>query len=133
MNKKTKTNLAQIWRIAVPVSIGLVAMAVGVLAVLAVRKDVAYGQQVDSVLPLLVSVRAAEASMGYNVRTSFTGMVEGGREGAVGFEIGGMVSSVRFDEGDQLEAGSVIASLDTQRFEASRAELAAAVFTRLRP
>lgn len=73
-------------------------------------------------------VRAAPVTLetGYTVRREFVGRVEARRTSQVGFELGGLVNSVRVDEGDTVTAGQVLAVLDTRRLQARKAELEAA-------
>ena len=58
--------------------------------------------------PLSVLVEPAELRAGYTVAREFIGTVEARRESRVGFEIGGQVSAVLFDEGDLVERGDVM-------------------------
>ena len=75
--------------------------------------------------PIVVAVEPAEEQAGYEVVREFVGVVEARRESPVGFELGGEVSAVLFDEGDFIEAGAVIARLDTTILAAERATLVA--------
>lgn len=76
---------------------------------------------------LPVSTLKLEPQSAYEARRVFVGRVEPHRESAVGFELGGLLREVRVDEGDVVEAGQILASLDTARLEARRQELAAAL------
>jgi HlyD family secretion protein len=58
---------------------------------------------------------------------SVTGNVTTTRSVALGFENGGTVAAVYYNEGDHVNAGSVIAKLDTQNLEAQLAEAQANV------
>ena len=76
--------------------------------------------------PVAVAVQAVAHRPGYEVARAFVGVVEARRESRVGFELGGKVAAVLFDEGDFVEAGEVVARLDTSILEAERETLRAA-------
>ncbi|GEM_PF-346044 len=76
--------------------------------------------------PLRVEVIAAERVGGYTVRRSYTGRVQARRSSMVGFELGGKLIELSFDDGDSVDAGEEVARLDTVRLEARRRELVAA-------
>lgn len=76
--------------------------------------------------PLRVNTHAVDWETGYTVERSFVGRVEARRSSDLGFEIGGMVKEVLVEEGESVEAGQLIARLDTDRILARRAELIAA-------
>jgi RND family efflux transporter MFP subunit len=76
---------------------------------------------------LLVEVEAAEPASAYTVRREFSGRVEARRSSELGFELGGELVAVRVEEGDYVDAGQVLASLDTARLQARLAEAEAAL------
>ena len=79
-------------------------------------------------LPLKqVATIAVTESSGYEQLSSYTGRVEALLDSALGFEVGGLLSSVRVDEGRRVARGDVLARLDTARLQARRAEAAAAL------
>ena len=53
------------------------------------------------------------ASVPLEYRIEVSGIVEARRESRAGFELGGQVAAVLFADGDFIEAGQVIARLDT--------------------
>lgn len=63
----------------------------------------------------------------YQARTLFTGRVQARRESALGFETAGRLAEVRVREGDRVETGDLLATLDTERLLARRAEQVAAL------
>ncbi len=79
----------------------------------------------EIVPPVAVSVRAAQHLDGYTVVREFVGVVEARQESRVGFELGGEVNEVLFDEGDFIDQGTVIARLDTSILNAERTTLLA--------
>ena len=79
----------------------------------------------EIVPPVAVSVRPAQHLDGYAVVREFVGVVEARRESRVGFELGGEVSEVLFDDGDFIDQGTVIARLDTSILSAERRTLLA--------
>lgn len=76
--------------------------------------------------PLVVATEPVLWEEGYEVTRHFVGRIEARQESDLGFELGGMVTSVAVEEGDLLEAGEVVATLDSARLEARRSELLAA-------
>ena len=80
----------------------------------------------EQVPPIVVAVAPAELQSQYTVTREFVGVVEARRESEVGFELGGEVARVLVDEGTFVEAGAVIARLDTKILRAERATLVAA-------
>lgn len=84
-------------------------------------------QQRPGVEPLKVEWMPLQLETGYDVTRWFIGRVEAKQESDLGFEVAGAIQSVVVDEGDLIEAGEVVATLDTQRLEARRQELQAAL------
>ncbi len=84
------------------------------------------GHAEDALPRLPVATERLVESAGYTQKSVFTGTVEAGRSSALGFDANGRVLQVLVEEGDQVEAGQVLARLDTARLQASRAELTAA-------
>ena len=83
-------------------------------------------ETVDLGNPLPVRAAEIQVASGYDVRREFIGRVEARRESRVGFELGGLLTSVRVEEGDEVSRGQELARLDTRRLQARRAELDAA-------
>jgi multidrug efflux pump subunit AcrA (membrane-fusion protein) len=59
------------------------------------------------------------------VAREFVGRVEARRQSRLSLELGGLVTSVRFDEGDDVKQGDMIATLDTRILKSQRQSLAA--------
>jgi RND family efflux transporter MFP subunit len=76
--------------------------------------------------PLVVATEAVRWQDGYEVTRHFVGRIEARQESDLGFELGGMVREVLVDEGDLVNAGDVVAVLDSDRLRARRQELVAA-------
>ena len=76
--------------------------------------------------PLVVETDSLIWADGYDVTRSFVGRVEARQESDLGFELAGMVLEILVDEGELVEAGAVIAVLDSERLNAQRQELVAA-------
>jgi RND family efflux transporter MFP subunit len=74
----------------------------------------------------VVATKAVQWHDGYDVTQYFVGRIEARQESDVGFELGGMVREVLVDEGDLVDAGDVVAVLDSARLHAKRQELVAA-------
>lgn len=64
---------------------------------------------------------------GYSVTTRYAGRVVARRRSELGFDRGGRLVSVGVDEGDRVEKGELLASLDTRELRARRRELDAQV------
>jgi RND family efflux transporter MFP subunit len=61
----------------------------------------------------------------YAITREYLGQVEARRRSSLGFEQTGKLNAVQVDEGDQVTAGQIIATMDTDRLKARRAELVA--------
>lgn len=120
-------------------------LALIVIAVSALRAADAGPAAPDTVDPLPVPVLSVRYEAGAEVETRFPGLVAARRESALGFEAGGRIASIEYDVGDTVEAGAMLAALDTRTLEAqlaaarseiasaqARAELAEVTLTRQR-
>lgn len=72
-----------------------------------------------------VEVLEVEGAPGYEVEQRYVGAVEARRRSRLAFELGGTLESVHFEEGEAVEAGSVLAEIDSDRLRARRNELEA--------
>lgn len=130
-------------------ALGVVALAallvVIVIAVSSLRAAEAGPAAPADVDPLPVAVQVVRLEAGTDVETRFPALITARRDSALGFEAGGRISQIAFDVGDPVEAGAVLASLDTRALEAqlasaqsqiaaaqARAELAAVTLNRQR-
>ena len=95
--------------------------------------------------PLPVAVQTVRFEDGAEIETRFPALIDARRESALGFEAGGRIAEIGYDVGDRVEAGAILASLDTRTLEAqlasarsqisaaeARAELAEVTLTRQR-
>ena len=73
--------------------------------------------------PLPVNTRIAERSETLLIKEQYTGLVSARRSSALGFEAGGRIETISVDVGDVVEAGDILAELDTSSL---KADLAAA-------
>jgi len=80
-----------------------------------------------SVPPLTVRTQAVAPRSGYTVARTYQGRVEAARRSALGFELSGKLTGLRVDEGATVQAGDVLATLDTARLRARWREVAAAL------
>ncbi|MEO0574220.1 MAG: efflux RND transporter periplasmic adaptor subunit [Pseudomonadota bacterium] len=76
---------------------------------------------------LLVTPYTVASADAYDAVQRYSGQVQAARESRLGFELGGELASVLVDEGDSVDAGAVLARLDTARLTAVRSQAAAAV------
>lgn len=83
------------------------------------------GDEVATTEERVLSVAAMPANLvpGYAVPRAFVGRIEARRESRVGFELPGLVTEVRVDEGDIIRKHQVIARLDTDQLELQRQRL----------
>ena len=72
-----------------------------------------------------VMVIPAEPEQGYAVTRRFVGQIEAAQEVSFGFELGGRVTDVLVDEGDRVQAGAILAWLDTSALIPERMALEA--------
>jgi len=77
--------------------------------------------------PLPVATFVPEAVDGYQVTRWYLGRVEAARSSELGFELAGQLDAIAVQEGDRVSSGQLLATLNTGRLEAQRAELEAAV------
>jgi len=76
---------------------------------------------------LAVSTQLVERASGYRVRRAFVGSIRAARSTALAFDLAGRVEWIGPDDGEPVDAGALVARLDTDRLQARRAELAAAL------
>ncbi len=107
------------------IALAIIATSGGSLCVIAMNTE-PYGKVDDPVPPVVVSVGHARQLDSYNVRREFLGVVEARRESRVGFELAGELAEITAEEGDLLEAGDIVARLNTEILEAERERLVAA-------
>ena len=87
---------------------------------------IASGPEAREVRNLSVRVEPAEISAGYATTHAFVGRVESAQAAEPGFELAGLVTRVLVEEGDPVEAGQLLAELDSARLRAERDVLVAA-------
>ena len=75
----------------------------------------------------LVRTEVVKFQDSYEMQRDFLGLVEVPQSSRLGFEITGKIDQLHYDEGDQVEAGEVMASLDTARLNAQYQEALAAL------
>ncbi|MGJ3232199.1 MAG: efflux RND transporter periplasmic adaptor subunit [Oceanicaulis sp.] len=117
-------------RFALGVVAAIGALAVGVVAVSALRGADAGPGAPDAAEPLPVTVLTVRYGEAAGIESAYPGLVEARRSSALGFETGGRIAEITADVGDRVEAGAVLARLDLRAQEAAlaaaRAEAAAA-------
>lgn len=102
-------------------AIGAVSLATGAIATRAAERPAPE----PAPLPQVASIPIAVAQSLSTTR-SFVGQIEAARQINVAFETGGTLDAVLVSDGDAVQAGQVIARLDTRAIEAERrASLAA--------
>ncbi|MEL6550265.1 MAG: efflux RND transporter periplasmic adaptor subunit [Pseudomonadota bacterium] len=126
----TSTSL---WRGAVAVTVrGVVtlgffglAVAAGVTAYGALTARAALSEAPEAAPPTTVRPIALTLVDSVTIERRFAGQFEAPQETVLGFEEPGTIAEVLVREGDVLEAGAVIARLDTRLLDAERTRLAA--------
>ena len=116
-------------------------LALGMQMIAAARQD----PPPDRPNTLVVRTEPIARSDAFRVPRTYIGKIEARRRSRVGFELSGRLIDLTADDGDLVEAGAVIARLDTARLEAridqleaaraeaaARAELAAITYARVK-
>lgn len=102
---------------------------IAILAVIAMATVHSAGEPIEERVHqggVPVAAISVVQEFGFELKRRFVGRVEATRSSAVGFESGGLLAAIGFDEGERVEAGTELARLDTARLEAQRIELMAA-------
>jgi RND family efflux transporter MFP subunit len=81
----------------------------------------------DVTEPTPVATRALVRADGYEVERRFVGQVEAAASVVLSFELGGRLNALSVEEGQEVQAGAVLARLDTALLEAERARLEASL------
>ena len=102
-------------------------LAIGAIVIgVTTLHGIAANQSAPKANPLItVATQPISWSDHYVVKRGFVGRLEPSRETAVAFERSGLVLQIRFEEGDQVKAGDIIARLDKSKLQANRRELEA--------
>lgn len=103
----------------------LLVAAAGVIVFLAVAPGAGGSGQADA-RPMPVETGRAVMLSHYDIDARYAGRITSRRTSDLGFERGGLLASVAVDEGAVVEAGEVLASLDTRALEAQLAQARAA-------
>ena len=100
-------------------AVGLVTVGSAYIAANAARVE---PQAIPAPLPVATLPLKLQAS--YTVPTRFTGQIEPARSTDLAFEAGGTVAEILVDEGDYVDAGDIIARLDTRAIDAAEKAIA---------
>ncbi|MEM1277539.1 MAG: efflux RND transporter periplasmic adaptor subunit [Pseudomonadota bacterium] len=104
---------------------GLLVLAGGASAVMALQARAADEPRAQERAALTVAVSRIEIQARYQVRESYVGQVEPARLTTPSFERSGKVTDLLVDEGDEVDAGQVLARMDTRALEIERMRLEA--------
>lgn len=77
--------------------------------------------------PLPVATMVLESTHVFIQEHVYVGRIEARRRSSIGFEVSGMIQSVLADEGETVDAGEMVAFIDTDRVDARLAEQRALV------
>ncbi|MEL6584755.1 MAG: efflux RND transporter periplasmic adaptor subunit [Pseudomonadota bacterium] len=83
-------------------------------------------ERIEALPAPIVETFQAELVTAYAVERRYAGRIEAARTTELAFETGGTVETILVEEGDTVEEGEVIATLDTRLLEASLTEQRAA-------
>lgn len=125
MGQETTTPLGRTLRAAVTLVVIGAAAGTGVLGHGALSSRAAEATGPEPAPPTPVAPLRIEMVTGHEVARRFSGQFEPRQETPLGFERAGTVLQVAVREGDRVEAGAVLARLDTRLLEAERARLEA--------
>lgn len=114
----------QIGRAATAVAVATALGLTGLLT-LALYTRVGVDKAVVQREPIPVPVARFSMQESYSRELSFLGLVRAGRTSKVGFEVPGTVAQLPVREGTEVDAGDVLARLDTAQLKARRAAVAA--------
>ncbi|MEM7588038.1 MAG: efflux RND transporter periplasmic adaptor subunit [Acidobacteriota bacterium] len=109
-----------------PVWIAPLAVIAGLALLAAIGRE-SRAQDEEPSRRLRVATQVVERVPTYEVARSFVGRIEAARSSDLGFELAGLVDRVWVEEGDVVEAGQRLASLDRQRLRSRRNELEASL------
>lgn len=96
--------------------------AVALMASISMRAPAA-AEQAPHLLP--TQALTLEQVPGYQLTRRFAGQVLARQDADVGFELAGQIAEVRVNDGDRIEAGQVLARLDTALLATERSQLQA--------
>ncbi len=91
---------------------------------IAERADAAAGAEAAPPVPVAVQPLILQSS--FTVRRRYLGQIEAAQDSVLSFEFSGRLARVAVDEGDGVDAGAVLAELDTALLQTERAQLVAA-------
>ena len=118
----TKRKLAAVGTLAALATLGFGFSRSGLLTA---EEPGTRGAAASPSLLLPVSATRLERTLEYTRRRTYTGQLEARRASELGFERDGLLTEVRVREGDRVEAGEVLAQLDSARLDAQRAGIVA--------
>ena len=85
-----------------------------------VEKELQASDLTDASTPMPVNVHRVEQVDSFEQTRTYTGTIRARHRSDLGFEIGGRITAVMFDEGDSVTAGQILATLDTDTLQAQK-------------
>lgn len=117
------------WRASLRTTLTLGVAAVAVFAVVIGSQELTRRAEAapapEPAPTILVETVPLVLEQGYEITRSFVGQIEAQRTASVSFELNGRLESVLVDEGQTVELGQHIATLDTRLLDAERDSLEA--------
>ncbi len=124
---ETTTSVSRWTGVVLRAAIGLTVVAAVGVGVASLHQRAGADASVRPPDPTPVRAEVVRLEPGYVETRRFAGRVEPARATALGFERPGRLVEVLVDEGDVVDAGAVLARLDTIELESARAELTATI------
>lgn len=100
---------------------------VAALAALAAWSQSGRSEAPEPAAALPVETVPVRLAAGYEVQEAHAGRIVARRRSELGFERGGRLERVLVDDGARVEAGQLLAALDTRQLEAERRQMAAGI------
>jgi len=119
---RTRKGKARQYRIYLIIAAILVGSAIFLVPQLSGKDDATDAAPADQLRVLTVPTITLEEDAYYLRKRYYLGQVETQRSSQLGFEVPGMIKTIRVREGEYVAAGSLLAELDTQRLNAAKQE-----------
>ena len=113
---------------AIVASLVIIAGIFGAVELLGIKAEANKLQ--GELAPMPVLTTWLERQNSYEVPATFTGTVEAGQQLSLSFQVSGEIETIMVEEGDRVSKGQALARLDTERLEATIAQLKADIAAR---
>ncbi len=110
---RRKFQASKLLKSTAPILAGLTFVGLMSAGIVALHLRDSASATLDVSIPVSVRTGIISLAGGYTVTEHFAGRLEPARQTTLAFERGGTVTEVLFEEGDRIEAGAVVARLDS--------------------